>query len=142
MLSAFKWAFIIALGSLIISSCYCAKTKLGYVQLDLQQVTLQKIIPGESDQESYWQIKWNSTDTMFNVVYYNDYSGLINRSKDNTYSAYLHLDQHERNSKLKQLIKMHQLVFQLKHQKNEKYVVAENYIILDPVYLPSEKANE
>lgn len=142
MLSAFKWAFIIAHGSLIISSCYCAKSKSVYVQLDLQQVTLQKFIPGEPNQESYWQIKWNSPDTMFSAVYYNDYSGLINRSMDNTYSAYMHLDQHERNSKLKQLIKMHQLVFQLKHQKNEKYVVAENYIILDPVYLPSEKANE
>lgn len=142
MLSAFKWVFIIAHGSLIISSCYCSKTKLGYVQLDLQQVTLQKFIPGEPNQESYWQIKWNSTDTMFSAVYYIDYSGLINRSKDNTYLAYMHLDQHERNSKLKQLLKKHQLVFQLKHQKNKKYILAENYIILDPVYLPSEKANE
>ena len=142
MLSAFKWAFIIALGFIIISSCYCVKSKSVYVQLDLQQVTLQKFIPGESNQEYYWQIKWNSPDTMFNAVYYNDYSGLINRSMDNTYSAYMHLDQHERNSKLKQLIKKHQLVFQLKHQKNKKYILAENYIILDPVFLPSEKANE
>lgn len=142
MLSAFKWAFIIALGFIIISSCYCVKSKSVYVQLDLQQVTLQKFIPGESNQEYYWQIKWNSPDTMFNAVYYNDYSGLINRSMDNTYSAYMHLDQHERNSKLKQLIKKHQLVFQLKHQKNRKYILAENYIILDPVFLPSEKANE
>ncbi len=142
MLIVYKWAFIIALGFIIISSCYCSKSKLGYVQLDLQQVTLQKFIPGEPNQEYYWQIKWNSPDTMFNAVYYNDYSGLINRSMDNTYSAYMHLDQHERNSKLKQLIKKHQLVFQLKHQKNKKYILAENYIILDPVFLPSEKANE
>ncbi len=141
MLSAYKWVFFLTLGSLIISSCYCAKTKV-VANKNIQDVTLQKIIPGEPHQEPYWQIKWNSPDIMFNAVFYNDYSGLINRLKDHSYSAYLHLDQQIRNTELKQLLKKHQLVFQLKHQKNEKYVVAENYIILDPVYLPSEKANE
>ena len=133
MLSVYKWAFIIALGSLIISGCYCSKSKSVYAQLDLQQVTLQKIIPGESDQESYWQIKWN------NAVYYNDYSGLINRSKDHSYSAYLHLNQHEGNSKLKQLIKKHQLIFEHNNTKGSDFFIMKEFTILDPVYLPVEE---
>lgn len=139
MLIVYKWAFIIALGFIIISSCYCSKSKLGYVQLDLQQVTLQKFIPGEPNQEYYWQIKWNSPDTMFNAVYYNDYSGLINRSMDNTYSAYMHLDQRERNSKLKQLIKKHQLVFEHNSIKGSDFFIMKEFTILDPVYLPVEE---
>ncbi|HRI33164.1 MAG TPA: hypothetical protein PLD02_05385, partial [Saprospiraceae bacterium] len=122
-----------------ISSCYCSKSKLGYDQLDLQQVTLQKFIPGEPNQEYYWQIKWNSPDTMFNAVYYNDYSGHINRSMDNTYSAYMHLDQHERNSKLKQLIKKHQLVFEHNSIKGSDFFIMKEFTILDPVYLPVEE---
>ncbi len=139
MLSVYKWAFIIALGSLIISSCYCSKSKLVYAQLDLQQVTLQKIIPGEPNQEFYWQIKWNSPDTLFNAVYYNDYSGLINRSKDHSYSAYLHLNQHERNSKLKQLLKKHQLIFEHNSIKGSDFFIMKEFTILDPVYLPVEE---
>lgn len=76
---------------------------------------------------------------MFNAVYYNDYSGLINRSKDHSYSAYMHLEQHERNSKLKELLKKHQLIFEHNNTKGSDFFIMKEFTILDPVYLPDEE---
>lgn len=140
MLEKRNWVFALSLSFIFLTSCCCLKTKTVGQNINVQQVTLQKIIPGEINQEAYWEIRWMSHDVGFNAVYYGDYSGLVNKSTEDNYSTKLYLNHLSISKKLKKLLTKQPLVLEMIDQKGMHYEHIEKFNILDPIYLPSEKA--
>jgi hypothetical protein len=142
MLEKRNWVCVLSLSFIYLTSCCCLKTKTVGQKVNVQQVTLQKIIPGEINQAEYWEIRWMSHDVGFKAVYYGDYSGLINKSSEDKYNTKLYLNQLSISKKLKKLLTKQPLVLEIIDQKGKHYEFIEKFNILDPIYLPSEKAND
>ena len=125
-------------GSIFLTNCYCVKSEIRDSDINLMGITLQKMIPGEINHEPYWRIYWNSHDSIFHAIYYNNYSGIVKKSINHAYGSDLILNQLNTTPKLKKLLNKHQLIFEVNTKKEKKYIIAKHFKILDPVHLPTE----